>query len=89
MKPADPVKLNDSALSDILEEDEFEGDDVGEDDNLFKCKLVQSTGSPQLDALENLDSNGELNINTSPDFGGATVYPLKPHDGLSKNIPTH
>ena len=42
-----------------------------------------------MDVLESLDSNGELNINTSPDFGGATVYPLKPHDGLSENKLTH
>ena len=46
MKPADPVKLNGSTLSGILEDDEFEGDDVGEDDNFFKSKLVQRTGSP-------------------------------------------
>ena len=72
-----------------MEGDDFEGDGVGEDDNLFKSKLVQRTSIPQLAVLKNSDSNGELNLNTSPSFGGANVYPLKPHIGLSENIPTY
>ena len=67
----------------------IEGDGVGEDDNLFKSKLVQRTGIPQLAVLKSSYSNGELNLNTSPSFGGANVYPLKPHIRLSENIHTY
>ena len=88
MKSVDPVKLNDSTLSDMLQE-EFEGDAVGEEDNLFKSKLVHNIGSPQLDALENLGSNDEPKFKTSPDLSGTTVYPLNPHDGLTENKITH
>ena len=88
MKSVDPVKLNDSTLGDMLEE-EFEGDTVGGKENLFKSKLVHKIGSPKLDALENLGSNDELKFKTSPDLSGTTVYPLKPHDGLTENKITH
>ena len=64
MKPEGIVKLNGPTLSGIMEGDDFEGDDVGEDDNLFKSKLVQRTCIPQLAVLNSSDSNGELNINT-------------------------
>ena len=42
------MKLNGPTLSGIMEGDEFEGDDVGEDENLFKSKLVQRTGIPHV-----------------------------------------
>ena len=46
-------------------------------------------GIPQLAVLKSSNSNGELNLNTLPSIGGANVYPLKLHIGLSENIPTY
>ena len=38
MKPEGMMKLNGPTLSGTMEGDDFEGDGVGEDDNLFKSK---------------------------------------------------
>jgi len=59
------------------------------EDKLFKSRLVQSTGIPHLAVLKSSDSNSELKQDVSPSFGGADVYPSKPHNGLSENLPTY
>ena len=55
MKPEGMVKLSGPTLSGTMEGDDFERDGVGEDDNIFKSKLVQRTGIPQLAVLKDSD----------------------------------
>ena len=88
MKPEDMVKLNGSTLEGSIEGGVSAADNAGKDDNLFKSKLVQSTGIPHLDVLKSSNSKEELKPHVSPSLG-ADVYPSKPHDGLSENTSTH
>ena len=89
VKPEGMVKLNGSTLSGTMEGDGSEGDDAGDEENLFKSRLVQRTGIPQLAVLKSSDSNSELKLDISHSFLRADVYPSEPHNGLSENLPTY